>query len=390
MLSSQARAAADRALHAVIRADERVGTRASFLHHLLVRSESISSSHIEGISVSPKKLALAEVLGRGDAAAVAVLGNVRATESAVTAMGDPDHTITVGDLESLQRTVAPNALQGVREVQNWVGGTGYSPLRAQFVPPPPEQVRPLLDDLLQFVNVQTAPWADLNPVIRAAVAHAQFETIHPFADGNGRTGRALIHAILRRAGAARGLIVPVSTVFAAHTDAYLSGLTAFRADPPQLDARVTGFAEALSLAASNALLLTERVASLDAELQQRLIAWRQATELNPARPRADAVVWRILSILAEAPVVTAATVAERFDVSRVAAGRALAQLQDAQVLKRVKDQHGNTVAYTSDAHLGLVALIERSNLAGGGDTAAARPQRAPAAPDQEVVRLRGE
>ena len=101
------------------------------------------------------------------------------------------------------------------------------------------------------------------------------------------------------------------------------------------------------------------------------------------------MVWRILSILAEAPVVTAATVAERFDVSRVAAGRALAQLQDAQVLKRVKDQHGNTVAYTSDAHLGLVALIERSNLAGGGDTAAARPQRAPAAPDQEVVRLRG-
>lgn len=389
-LSSSTLAAADQALQAVTRADERVGAQASFLHHLLVRSESISSSYIEGINVTPKRLALAEVLGRGGSAARAVLGNVRATESAVTTMGDPAHVITIDDLEQLQRSVAPAALQGVRDVQNWVGGTGYSPLRAQFVPPPPERVRPLLDDLLAFVNAEAGPSSAVNSVVRAAVAHAQFETIHPFADGNGRTGRALIHALLRRAGVARHLIVPVSTVFAAHTDAYVSGLTAFRGQPQQLDDWVTGFAEALSLAAGNAVLLTQQVNDLDGELRRRLIAWREAAGLTPVRPRTDAVVWSILGILAEAPVVTAATVSERFGVSRVAAGRALGQLQDARVLKRVKDQHGNTVAFTSDAHLGLVALVGRRNLAGGRDTAVVQPRRAPAAPADDVVRLHGE
>src|SRR5439155_1398021 len=81
----------------------------------------------------------------------------------------------------------------------------FNPGRADFVPPPPESVPALMDDLCAFVNR-----ADLPAVVQAAVAHAQFETIHPFADGNGRVGRALIHVVLRRRGLAPRYVPPVS------------------------------------------------------------------------------------------------------------------------------------------------------------------------------------
>ena len=84
----------------------------------------------------------------------------------------------------------------IRDMQNWIGGSDYSPRDALYVPPPPETVEGYLDDLIRFANRN-----DLPVLSQAAVAHAQFESVHPFTDGNGRIGRALINAILRRRGA---------------------------------------------------------------------------------------------------------------------------------------------------------------------------------------------
>ena len=139
----------------------------------------------------------------------------------------------------LQHVIEPALGRGLREEQNWVGGPGWSPLRAAFVPPPEADVPRLVADLASFVT-QTSG----NPVVRAAIAHAQFETIHPFVDGNGRTGRALIHTILRRADALRNVLIPISTVFAGDTDSYVAGLVRYRAEPPALDDWVVGFAHA--------------------------------------------------------------------------------------------------------------------------------------------------
>ncbi|MGH8907883.1 MAG: Fic family protein [Egibacteraceae bacterium] len=111
----------------------------------------------------------------------------------------------------------------VREEQNWIGGSGYNPCSAAFVPPPAEHVRPLLDDLCAFCDGDALPC-----VVQAAIAHAQFETIHPFIDGNGRTGRALIHVILRRRGLAPRVLPPVSLVPATWSQAYVDDLVATR------------------------------------------------------------------------------------------------------------------------------------------------------------------
>ncbi|MFT4219572.1 MAG: winged helix-turn-helix transcriptional regulator, partial [Microbacterium sp.] len=198
---------------------------------------------------------------------------------------------------------------------------------------------------------------------------------------NGRTGRALIHTVLRRADALRNALIPISTVFAADTDAYIAGLTGYRADPPALDGWVIGFAQAAEKAAGNAVRLAEDIAALDREVYDRLVAFRRDRGLNPAAPRRDAVVLRILETLASDPMLTAESVSTRLAVSLAAAHRALTELAEAGILGRTKDQRGRLVCWTADRHLALVALTERSNRVGGGDTQGRKPRLGPALPD---------
>jgi Fic family protein len=280
--------------------------------------------------------------------------------------------VTTEDIQRLQHIIEPTLQLGLRTEQNWVGGTGWSPLRADFVPPPESEVPRLIDNLARFVSATSG-----NAVVRAAIAHAQFETIHPFIDGNGRTGRALIHTVLRRADALRNTLIPISTVFAGDTDAYLAGLTAFRADPPRLDDWILGFAQAAELAAANAVRLSVDISALDREVHDVLIQYRHEQGISPAKPRSDAVILRILARLAAEPVLTVDAVASRYGVSHAAAHRALVELAEAGILGRNKDHKGKLICWSADRHLGLVALTERSNRVGAGDTGSNRPRLGP-------------
>lgn len=374
-LGSEAQTAAEDALVVLARADERLAAKGGYLNHLLIRSESISSSWIEGNRVTPKRLAIAELLHHGSRQALDVVANVRATEQAIAEFADLRRPIAASDIIDLQHVIEPRLERGLRTEQNWVGGPGFSPLRAAFVPPPETEVPRLVDDLAGFLTETTG-----NPLVRAAIAHAQFETIHPFVDGNGRTGRALIHTVLRRADAVRNTLIPISTVFAGSTDAYIAGLTAFRAVPQALDDWVIGFAQATETAAGTAVKLADDIAALDVELHERLVDFRRSQGRNPALPRRDAVSLRILETLATDPVVTAESVSERLAASPAAAHRALTELHEAGILGRSKDQKGRTICWTADRHLALVALTERSNRVGGDDTRNRKPRLGPAAP----------
>jgi Fic family protein len=375
-LGEAAQSAAEDAVTVLARADERIGSRGAYLNHLLIRSESISSSWIEGNRISPKRLAIAEALREGSRVALDVIGNVRATEDAIAALADRSRPITVADIEDLQHAIEPTLEPGLRTEQNWVGGPGWSPLRAEFIPPPESEVPRLVADLASFVTETTG-----NPVVRAAIAHAQFETIHPFIDGNGRTGRALIHTVLHRADALRNILIPISTVFAGDTNAYIAGLTAFRADPPQLDDWITAFAHATERAAGNAVRLSTDLAALDERTREELIAYRRAQGHSPAAPRRGAVIGRILDELATDPVLTVESAARKHRVSKTAAHNALVELADAGILGRTKDQRGRLICWTADRHLALVALTERSNRVGAGDTDRRRPKHGPPLPE---------
>src|SRR5258705_2434327 len=248
----------------------------------LLRAESGGSARIEGLVLSQRRLAKAEVEGAetGDETAKSVLGNVAAMEAAVK-LGATDRPLKTRDILGLHRilmeaTSTPGIGGRLRDRQNWIGGNAFNPGRADFVPPPPEKVRALMDDLCVFTNR-----TDLPPVVQAAIAHAQFETIHPFADGNGRVGRALIHVILRRQGLAPRYVPPVSLVLAADARRYVGGLTAFPAE--RIAEWCAVFAEAVQRAAAKAAELAERLVPLQQSLQEHAG--------QPARPvDADAPV----------------------------------------------------------------------------------------------------
>ncbi|MEZ5217748.1 MAG: Fic family protein [Ilumatobacteraceae bacterium] len=202
------------------------------LARFLLCTESVASSKIEGLEAGPRRLLDAGVAlaQRGDAAdrvAVEILANVAAMEAAIE-LGSATGPISLDDLLDIhrilmERSPTPQIGGVVRKAQNWIGGSSYNPCSAAFVPPPSESLGALLHDLMTYVNGDDHP-----ALVQAAIAHAQFETIHPFADGNGRAGRALIHVILRRRGLAPRFVPPISLVLATWARDYIAGLTAYR------------------------------------------------------------------------------------------------------------------------------------------------------------------
>jgi Fic family protein len=202
------------------------------LARILLRAEAVASSRIEGLEIGARRLLHAEVVrglnqAAADVSATEVLGNIDAMVFALERVG-PDDPITVDLLLDVhQRLVSGTRLEHhggrLREEQNWIGGSDYNPCSAVFVPPPPDLVPELMRDLCTFCSTNELP-----AVAQAAIAHAQFETIHPFVDGNGRTGRALIHMILRRRGLALRVLPPVSLVLATWARTYVNALMGYR------------------------------------------------------------------------------------------------------------------------------------------------------------------
>ena len=278
----------------------------------LLRSESMASSQMEGIAVpSHRSLAKAEIGRQHREAAQAALANVAAVTWAygwASARSEPFSPEVIAAIHTriaaADRWLAPRAGE-LRERQNWIGDDPYTPAGAEFIPPPPQEIDPLLDDLCAFLNR-----TDLPPVAQAAIAHVQFETIHPFADGNGRVGRALIGASLCRSGLCRDVVPPISLVFAGRKAAYIEALTAFRYEDE--DAWLLLMAEAAERAAGASLELADRIAALQDE-------WRAAA----GRPRRDSATELLIRLLPAEPVLNVELAAERTGRSQEAIRQAL-------------------------------------------------------------------
>ena len=307
------------------------GTEA--LARLLLRAESVASSRIEGLEVGGRRLLRADAarqLGEAprDVTALEVLGNIDAMVWGVDTV-EPGGAVTLHTLlEAHRRLLAGTRLEShggrLRTLQNWIGGSAYNPCFADFVPPPPEAVAGLLDDLLAFCNDDSLP-----ALAQAAIAHAQFETIHPFADGNGRTGRVLIHLVLRRRGLGLRVLPPVSLVLATWSRDYVAGLTGTRyTGPPGSAEAHTGANGWISLFASACRRAVEDAARFEAQVRALQASWIE----RAARPRRDSAARRLIEALPAAPVLTASTAATLIDRSFQAAGQAIGRLVGAGVL----------------------------------------------------------
>lgn len=276
----------DRAAAALRELDAQHGAGLTALGGVLDRTEAVASSRIEDERAGLDDLARAVVGIRADASATAMVRAGRAIDGLVTAAASG--TITESSLlDAHRRLLRDDPVDGrdagrYRAVQNWIGG-GRTPRLARYVPPPPELVPALMDDLFVFLHRD-----DVHPVAQAAIAHAQFESIHPFTDGNGRIGRALLAAVLRRRGLTRFVTVPVATALVAERDRYFWHLERFR------DGRVDEWVRDVAIAVGTVC----DEATLTAVLLDEVAAERST---GPCAAGPHAVVGRAL---ADDPVLT--------------------------------------------------------------------------------------
>lgn len=289
---------------------------------VLLRSESASSSQIEQITASARAIAEAELTGVGSGNAEVIAANVHAMTESLQHHGP----ITAAGIETIQRSLMCDQprFAGWRDDPVWIGGGGSSPLSADFVPPDHRRIPDAMQDLTEFIARN-----DLPVLAQAAVAHAQFETIHPFADGNGRTGRALVHLILREKELATSSIVPLSSGLLADKQGYFEALTAYR------NGDAGPIVSVFSRAALHAVHHGQRLAARVATVQQE---WR-----NRITARSDSAVWRVIAALPEHPVFDAEGMARAVDADSRNIHRQLRKLVDEKII--VGRQHHKSHRY---------------------------------------------
>lgn len=305
------------------------------LARLLLRTESIASSKVEGMELGARALARAEAKAesglRPSPTAVEVLANIDAMVLAIDEAAEVERFSRVEIIaihrRLFDRTPRPAMAGRIRNTQNWIGGNDYNPCGADFVPPPPGDVERLLNDLCDGINDET-----FSPLVQAALVHAQFETIHPFEDGNGRTGRALIHVVLRRRGLTPHFVPPISVIFAGAKDRYITGLTAFRADS------VADWLEYFAATTDQAARLARGYIAALEHLREE---WRERLRATKPALRSDAAAWAIIDVLPAHPMISVPVATAVSGRGRSRVFEAMDQLVAAGVLTPVSEGKRN-------------------------------------------------
>lgn len=214
------------------RFDVELGQRADNVPTMLLRSESSASSQIDRLTSTAQSVALAELYPKASSDARLVVANMIATQRALELPAglSLEGIVEIHDLlldNSHLENQTNSAFEKLRQKPVWLGGTSFTPHTALFVPPAFQHVPEYMADLIEF-----GTRSDLNPVVKAAILYAQFQTVHPFLTANGQTGRALIHHIFRAEGVLSSTLIPVSVGFLHNIDSLINALQSYREGDP--------------------------------------------------------------------------------------------------------------------------------------------------------------
>lgn len=308
---------------------------------ILLRSEAAASSQIEDLSASARAVAEAEV-GAGERHnAREIVANVQAMLAAVALADDITPEAVLEMHRALMEPVVPGIAGRWRDEQVWIGGGSVGPHTADFVPPHHERVPAAIDDLVVFARRD-----DIPVLVHAAITHAQFEIVHPFPDGNGRTGRALLQSMLRNKRLTRNVTVPVSSGLLTDPAAYFDALQRYAAgDPRHIVERLSA---ASFFAVGNGRVLVDDLRTLRS-------AWRERL-----RVRRGAAAERVLDLALRQPVLTAAAVSEQLAIPPQNVYRAIEPLVAAQILVEFTDRRRNRAWRADEVLAALDAFAERA------------------------------
>ena len=301
-----------------------------YLSAVLLRADAVASSQIEDITATAEPLAVAYVEDDQDTSGIDEATTLVAAHVAVTVasfrqkgpitaewMHRQQSLLLRHDHEILRRHIG-----AWRDCAVWIGETRAV---ATFEGPPHELVPGLIEDLVAF-----SARPDIHPIMHAAIAHAQFETIHPYVDGNGRVGRLLIHQLLRSGKAP----VPVAHGLLHDTGVYVDGLTAYRSG--DLDAWIEIFANAVTEASSVGARLVRRLNALRVDYRRRV------------RTRGSSATHAVLVELIEHPALTASDLRVRHNITAARASQILNRLNQAGIVRRSSYASGRERVWVAD------------------------------------------
>ncbi|CAA0096175.1 putative protein [Mycolicibacterium vanbaalenii] len=341
-LPAAALADAEEASNEITRFDAELGDEIAPFSAVLLRSESAASSNIENLTASARAIAEAEALGdtsRRNAALI--VSNTEAMNAAVALADQLDENAILAMHAALMRDSDPASAGRWRTEQVWIGGGNFGPRGADYIAPQHSRVPDAITDLLGFTRRPDVP-----TLPQIAIAHAQFETIHPFTDGNGRTGRAVIQAMLRHKRLTRRITVPISAGLLTNTDAYFDALGSYRQG--NVAPIVARLSEASLLAVTNGRELVAELRSIRESWNSRIAA------------RRDSAVHRVADLLIKRPVVNARLLQRELDIRTGNARRYIDPLCEAGIIVEFTDRARNRAWRAPEVLSALDAFAARA------------------------------
>lgn len=328
------------------RFDVELGQRADNVPTMLLRSESSASSQIDRLTSTAQSVALAELYPKASSDARLVVANMIATQRALelpvglTLEGIVEiHDLLLDNSHLDNQT--NSAFEKLRQKPVWLGGTSFTPHTALFVPPAFQHVPEYMADLIEF-----GTRSDLNPVVKAAILYAQFQTVHPFLTANGQTGRALVHHIFRAEGVLSSTLIPVSVGFLHNIDSLINAVQSYREGDPLVI--IEELVSALELA-----LFVSRVT--ETSIESLLEDWD-----NLVGHRKGSKIRQLPKALVKQPVVNSAYLADSLGVTQRTATTLILRACEYGMLRHMgKRQRGDF--YQSDAIINVLDEINEAS-----------------------------
>lgn len=315
-------ALAEEATIEMVRFDRDLGEHSAPFSALLLRSESAASSQIENLTAGAKKIVLAQIGDKSSTNATIIASNVAAMRAAVDLSDD----VSAENILQIHRALLSGSqpdIAGIFRTQPvWIGGN--SPHTAKFVPPRHEAVAPAMEDLVRFMRRDDVP-----ALAQMAISHAHFETIHPFPDGNGRTGRAMVGSLLRSKGITEQVTIPVSSGLLANTDAYFAALNSYQEG--DVEPIIGLFADSSFSAMDNGRQLKADIAQVREQYNQ-LLPQKRSSSLRAS-----------MDLIVREPAITADMLIKNSRQSSSTAYRNLEALEAAGILKASSHIRGQKV-----------------------------------------------
>lgn len=328
------------------RFDVELGQRADNVPTMLLRSESSASSQIDRLTSTAQSVALAELYPKASSDARLVVANMIATQRALELPAglSLEGIVEIHDLlldNSHLENQTNSAFEKLRQKPVWLGGTSFTPHTALFVPPAFQHVPEYMADLIEF-----GTRSDLNPVVKAAILYAQFQTVHPFLTTNGQTGRALIHHIFRAEGVLSSTLIPVSVGFLHNIDSLINALQSYREGDPLVI--IEELVSALELALFVSRVTETSIESL-LEDWDSLVGHRKGSKIR-----------QLPKTLVKQPVVNSAYLADSLGVTQRTATTLILRACEYGMLRHMgKRQRGDF--YQSDAIINVLDEISEAS-----------------------------